>query len=55
MNKKIVFTTWERFQFDYLERQMGRKFTLAEKVQMVIHFGWRDYLLKDKNHETLGR
>ena len=39
--KKPKFTTWEKFQFAYIERELKRKLSDIEKCAIIIHMGWR--------------
>lgn len=38
---EVKFTTWEQYQFSYIEKRMKRKLTEIEKMAIIIKFGWR--------------
>jgi len=40
--KPIKFTTWEHFQFAWIERKLGRKLSEADRATLVIQMGWRN-------------
>lgn len=39
--KRVKFTTYEKFQLAYIERQMGKKLSDEEKCAIVYKMGWR--------------
>lgn len=38
----ISFTTWEKFQFLYIERKLGKKLSKLEKCAIILKFNWRN-------------
>ena len=37
----VRFTTWEKYQLDYISRRLGRVLSEIEKCAIVHQFGWR--------------
>lgn len=44
----ISFTTWEKFQFMYIERKLGNKLSKIQKHAIILKFKWRDKKLPAK-------
>lgn len=36
LKNKIIFNTWEKYQIDYLERTLGKKLSMGQKVYAVL-------------------
>lgn len=55
MNKTedLMFTTWEKFQLAYIERQMGKKLSIEEKIAVVDGLEWRRLGLSVAVNQTL--
>lgn len=39
--KKVRFTTWEKYQFLWIERHLGRELSDIEKCAIIVQFKWR--------------
>ena len=37
----VRFTTWEKYQLDYIERQLGKTLSVVEKCAIILRMGWR--------------
>ena len=37
-----LFTTWEKYQFLYIERRLRKKLTNIEKCAVIIMMKWRE-------------
>lgn len=40
--KKPKFTTWEKFQFAYVERKLKIELSDEEKCALILRMGWRN-------------